>query len=88
LPIWMDYMGKVLKDMPEVTRAVPEGVVFAPVPPLPGVLADANTPSSDYFYREFAPGAAPAQPVVGTAPTAPVTGASSGPDSFVEPRGY
>jgi len=53
LPIWIDYMAKVLKGVPEAQRTVPEGVVSArsdgdPAPQDP-------RGHSEYFYREFAP---------------------------------
>jgi penicillin-binding protein 1A len=53
LPIWMEYMGKVLKDVPEAERAVPEGVITARIDVDPTVAAESR--SSDFYYREFAP---------------------------------
>jgi penicillin-binding protein 1A len=54
LPIWIDYMGRVLKGVPEVARSVPPGVVIA------SVEADADAPAplrpgSEFFYKEFLP---------------------------------
>lgn len=54
LPIWLDYMEKVLKDLPEAPRSIPPGVVAVPVPPLPGAPAGAK-PISEYFYQESVP---------------------------------
>jgi penicillin-binding protein 1A len=54
LPIWLDYMEKVLKDVPEAPRSIPPGVVSVPVGPLPGAPADAKT-ISEYFYQESVP---------------------------------
>jgi penicillin-binding protein 1A len=50
LPIWMDYMAKVLKDVPEVFMPVPPGVVTARVGD-PNVKEGRN----DYFYEENLP---------------------------------
>src|SRR5712691_2375215 len=36
LPIWLGYMEKVLKDIPEMPRSTPPGVVTVPVMTLPG----------------------------------------------------
>jgi penicillin-binding protein 1A len=54
LPIWIEYMGKVLKGVPEGQRAVPEGVVSARSDPDPAAPDAKSAP--EYFYREFAPG--------------------------------
>jgi len=54
LPIWIDYMGRVLKGIPEMPRNVPEGVVYARIDSDPAAPPDARG-GSDYFYREFAP---------------------------------
>jgi penicillin-binding protein 1A len=54
LPIWIEYMGKVLKGMPEVARSAPEGVVSARTDSDPSAPAEARG-ASEYFYREFAP---------------------------------
>jgi penicillin-binding protein 1A len=63
LPIWIDYMGKVLKGVPEAPRTVPEGVISAKTDPDPAAPPEARN-AADYFYREFAPGKddAPAPP--------------------------
>jgi len=54
LPIWIEYMGKILKGMPEVARSVPEGVVSARTDADPAAAPNARG-TSEYFYREFAP---------------------------------
>ena len=54
LPIWIDYMSRVLKGVPEVPRTVPEGVVSARTDGDPAAAPDARG-TSEYFYREFAP---------------------------------
>jgi penicillin-binding protein 1A len=65
LPIWIEYMGKVLKGVPETPREAPPGVVAARIEADPA--APANHRSSEFYYREFAPAkedapAAPAAP--------------------------
>ena len=63
LPIWIDYMGKVLKNVPEGQRSIPEGVVSAKTDADPAAPADARG-ASEFFYREFAPLKEEAAPVV------------------------
>lgn len=55
LPIWIEYMGKVLKGVPETQRVAPEGVVSATTSPDPGAPAGARSGGSEFFYREFLP---------------------------------
>jgi penicillin-binding protein 1A len=61
LPIWIGYMEKVLKDMPEVMRQMPPGIVTMPVVALPASGSDPDsTPTEgrlvqEYFYREAVP---------------------------------
>lgn len=55
LPIWLGYMEKVLKGVPEVARTPPEGVVSALTEPDPA-RPDDGKPVSEYFYREYLPG--------------------------------
>jgi penicillin-binding protein 1A len=54
LPIWIDYMGRVLKGVPEVQRTVPEGVVSARTDTDPAAPPEARG-TLEFFYREFAP---------------------------------
>jgi len=56
LPIWIEYMGKVLKGVPEVQRSVPDGIVTARTDGDPAAPAEAKGGGSEFFYREFAPG--------------------------------
>ena len=65
LPIWIDYMGKVLKGIAEGQRTVPEGVIAARSDPDPAAPAEGRS-SSEFFYREFAP-------AKDEAPSAPAT---------------
>ncbi len=54
LPIWIDYMSKALKGVPEVQRSIPEGVIAAHTDPDPTAPAEGRS-FSEFFYREFAP---------------------------------
>ena len=56
LPIWMGYMGAVLKGVPEQPLTPPNGVVAMRVNPDTGLrMADAQGGIVDYFYNEFLP---------------------------------
>jgi len=56
LPIWMGYMGAVLKGVPEQPLTPPGGVVAMRVHPDTGLrVADAQAGIVDYFYQEFLP---------------------------------
>ena len=54
LPIWVSYMEKVLADIPEGTRTVPDGVVMVPTGPYPPLPGD-NRLIPEFFYREAIP---------------------------------
>ena len=54
LPMWIGYMEKVLKGLPEAPRTVPPGIVSVPLGPLPGMPSEAKT-LPEYFYREAVP---------------------------------
>jgi len=50
LPIWIEYMARALKGVPEAPRSVPEGVT--------SMKSDADgdgRSTSEFFYREFVP---------------------------------
>jgi penicillin-binding protein 1A len=53
LPIWIEYMGKVLKGVPEAQRTVPEGVVAMHSDADPAGPQHAR--GTEYYYREFVP---------------------------------
>jgi penicillin-binding protein 1A len=60
LPIWLGYMEKVLKDIPEMPRSTPPGVVTVPVMTMPGESpgpAPSGAPKlvPEYFYQEAVP---------------------------------
>jgi penicillin-binding protein 1A len=59
LPIWMSYMGKVLKNAPEAPLTPPEGIVAVPINAQSG-LRDENG-VMEFFYQEFLPGAQDAE---------------------------
>jgi len=54
LPLWSAYMERVLKDIPEIPRTVPEGIVSVQLGPLPGMPEDSK-PVPEFFYRESVP---------------------------------
>lgn len=68
LPMWMGYMEKVLKDVPQATYTPPEGIVTARINDA-GHLDD-NGSRTEYFYKENLP-SAQAVPIPGDA--TPVT---------------
>lgn len=53
LPIWMDYMGKTLKGVPEAVYTMPEGMVPARIND--SGRRDPNGNRVDYFYQENLP---------------------------------
>jgi penicillin-binding protein 1A len=70
LPIWIDYMGKALKGVPEAQRTVPEGIVSARSDADPSAPPAARG-SAEFFYREFAPAKDEAAPPGPSAPVVP-----------------
>jgi len=69
LPIWVGYMEKVLQDIPEAARTMPEGVVTVPTGPYPPQPGEAKL-APEYFYKEFVPPPEVLQP---PAPPRPIT---------------
>jgi penicillin-binding protein 1A len=57
LPIWVGYMEKVLNEVPEIQRALPDGVVTMPTVQLAAPGAENLPPRTvpEYFYREAVP---------------------------------
>ena len=56
LPIWMSYMGKVLKDVPERELVVPDGVVVARINAQTGLrVPDGVEGIPEYFFKENLP---------------------------------
>jgi penicillin-binding protein 1A len=46
LPIWIQFMGEVLKGVPEQQRSMPDGLVTLRVSPATGTLVSAESPES------------------------------------------
>lgn len=56
LPIWMGYMGKALKSVPETDLVVPEGVATVKINPQSGRRVPAGSEGIlEYFYQENIP---------------------------------
>jgi penicillin-binding protein 1A len=53
LPVWLGYMEKALKEIPEMTRDMPPGVVVLQTSPYPPAAVPRLTP--EFFYREAVP---------------------------------
>jgi penicillin-binding protein 1A len=53
LPIWMGYMGKVLKDVPEAVYTMPDTLTEVHIDE--DGNRDDNSPLVEYFYKENAP---------------------------------
>ncbi|MEO6147258.1 MAG: penicillin-binding transpeptidase domain-containing protein, partial [Sulfuriferula sp.] len=65
LPIWMKYMGTVLRNVPQTGYPVPNGIVTATINPLTGLpVANGEQGYNEYFYQETVP-------VLTTAPVMP-----------------
>jgi penicillin-binding protein 1A len=54
LPVWVGYMERVLKDLPEEPRNAPPGIVSVPMGPLPGAPGDSRA-IPEFFYKESVP---------------------------------
>jgi penicillin-binding protein 1A len=75
LPVWLGYMEKVLKEIPEAARSVPPGIVSLPVM---GALGEPRV-APEFFYREAVPPPEVLQPIEPPlAPAVPVAPAGSG----------
>ena len=61
LPIWMAYMEKALKGIPEVARSVPAGVVTA-VPGVDPAMSREGKSAPEFFYKENVPKDDPVPP--------------------------
>jgi len=53
LPIWMSYMGEVLKNVPEATYTMPDNMVAVHIND--EGYRDDNSPLTEYFYQENVP---------------------------------
>ena len=54
LPIWVSYMEKALKDVPEMPREMPPGIVVLPTGPYPSAGGESRL-VPEFFYREAVP---------------------------------
>jgi penicillin-binding protein 1A len=61
LPMWMSYMGQVLKGVPEQALTPPPGITTAHVDPLTGLRVEIGG-MNEYFYQEFLPPEQPLEP--------------------------
>jgi penicillin-binding protein 1A len=53
LPMWMTYIGRVLKGVPEEESELPPGVVVAGINPVSGLREpDGRSKTTEYFYVE------------------------------------
>ncbi|MBM4180428.1 MAG: penicillin-binding protein 1A [Betaproteobacteria bacterium] len=59
LPIWVRYMGEVLKDTPEMPQAMPAGLVQHNVDAQSGASTSGQGGVPELFFEEYAPGARP-----------------------------
>ncbi|MCC7547549.1 MAG: penicillin-binding protein 1A [Burkholderiales bacterium] len=55
LPIWISYMGQVLRNVPEEAPEMPEGVVAARIDPYTGLRSSGEGAMVEYFYAENLP---------------------------------
>ena len=78
LPMWIAYMGKVLKGVEEQVRNPPEGVVPARINPETGLRDSAGRGIVDYFYQEFLP----AERDTEVAPLSTVPGSAKPPEEI------
>ena len=58
LPIWMSYMEKVLKNVPEAQYSMPDNMVAVRIDD--NGRRDDNGTREEYFYKENEPGVQPA----------------------------
>jgi penicillin-binding protein 1A len=54
LPIWLGYMEQVLKDVPEMPREMPPGIVVLPTGPYPTLPGETKL-VPEFFYQEAVP---------------------------------
>jgi penicillin-binding protein 1A len=56
LPIWMDYMGSVLKGIPQAETPIPAGLLTERVDPVRGTrIVGDREGIVEYFYQEYPP---------------------------------
>src|SRR2546427_394346 len=67
LPIWVSYMEKALKDVPEMPREMPPGIVVLPTGPYPSAGGESRL-VPEFFYREAVPPPEVLRPAPGIEP--------------------
>ena len=77
LPVWIGFMERALKGVPEVPRTMPTGVVDVKIDPDAGTPGGGKRP--EFYYQETRPGGAPPS----EAPATPIPG--GGPAGFPAP---
>ncbi len=71
LPIWMAYMGSVLREVPDQPYSVPPGIIMVKVNARTGLPVPENADGMlEYFYEEFPP---PPAAVTETTPDEPAS---------------
>jgi penicillin-binding protein 1A len=71
LPIWVSYMEKALKDVPEMAREMPPGIVVLPTGPYPSAGGESRL-VPEFFYREAVPPPEVLRPAPNVEPAPPV----------------
>ena len=71
LPIWVSYMEKALKDVPEMPREMPPGIVVLPTGPYPTAGGESRM-VPEFFYQEAVPPPEVLQPGPNVEPVSPV----------------
>jgi penicillin-binding protein 1A len=67
LPIWIDYMGAMLKDIPGIEYSIPEHIIPARINE--NGLRDPDGSRVDYFYEENLPPEQSSMPIESSKPT-------------------
>jgi penicillin-binding protein 1A len=67
LPIWIDYMGAMLKDIPGIEYSIPEHIIPARINE--NGLRDSDGSRVDYFYEENLPPEQSSMPIESSKPT-------------------
>lgn len=61
LPIWINFMARALKDVPEVPPTIPDGVVKLWISPDSGLRVAEGAGAVEYYYQENLPAQQPVQ---------------------------
>ena len=86
LPIWLSYMERVLKDVPEMPREMPPGIVVLPTGPYP-TAAGENRVVNEFFFREAVPPPEVLHPPIPVEPPEPAPGQPGQPAPTPTPPG-